>query len=637
MTLYAQMMTRTGTVFAFGLLAIVPFGILSIAVTTRYLAPADYGYLSIFFAVASVVTVFCGVGFLQGTMMTVYGLADDGDGGDADGLGGSDVAEIGPIDTAAKSGEQKRLLGSGLLIVTAMSTALCAAVALFGSMAAAALFGGEWAVSVLWMAASAWAGGVWRMMHQVPRMERRAIRWAGLQWIRPALVVIGTLAALSAGLGINGVLMATTVGTVVATVVAFAISRHSFRFDPRREDVAVIWRAGRAWVPLTIAVALQTNTSVLLLGILATPASVGLFQVASRIAQFPTYFADGFITAWPAMERSPISLAAKERKGVREYSAAVFTLLALSTMGLLVMVSLFSDALIHIAAPSYQDAAGLIPIVAVAGAAHVAFRGVFRATGFPRRRYWYTLLHLLWIAPYAGVSALLIPLNPSYGVAIAQVAAGIAVTAGFVALDKRSAAPTPFQWRRLGLALLIATACVGLAQLVPGHGAVHAGLSVLAFAAFPLLLLAIRAVPRDQIAVVRTIMGSVLPRHISAAATARRLAAMPDREREALLGVIRESRNPEAAANDLGLPEPLLLSRAVRGLRRVADGEAPATPIDHIIGEYILHNGTTLEKDVLAAHLRALGVDLLQLHVLDDAFRTVSRAARRSRAMRMEL
>lgn len=619
MSLYGQMMTRTGAIFAIGLAAVVPFGVLSIAVNTRFLDPTEFGQLAMLFAAASVVTMFCGVGFLQGTLMTVYGISDDGDdGGGADGFEMT-AEEGGLVDTEALSDERKRLLGSGLLIVAATSTMLCAAVAAIGVVGARVAFGGDWWISVLLMAASAWAGGLWRMVHQVPRMERMAVRWAWLQWIRPALVVAGSFAALAAGLGIDGVLLATAVATLMATAVAYFVSRRSFRYGFRREDVGVIWQAGRAWVPLIFAVAIQTNVSVLLLGLLATPASVGLFQVATRIAQFPIYFADGFITAWPAMERSPISLAAKARKGVREYSAAVFTLLALTTLGLLVFVSFAADSLIHIAAPAYREAASLIPIVAAAGAAHVVFRGVFRATGFRRRRYWYTALHLVWIAPYAAVAALLIPWDASYGVAIAQVVAGAFVSICFVLLDRRSRNPTPFAWRRLGLAFLVAAACVGVVQLLPLEGSPRMIASIVAFAAFPLLLLTVRAVPRDEVPIVRAIAASVLPAWRVKAKARERLATIPPHEREALLLIAADHGDADEAASELGVSRPVALARAVRALRAFAGEVNSPTPYDHEIGEYVVSRGPTIERDVLATRLRTVGIDALELHVLDDA------------------
>src|SRR3954470_13511091 len=75
MALHGQSMTRAGSIFAVGLVAVVPFGVVSIAVTTRCLSTVEYGHLAVLFAVASIVTVFCGLGFLQGTMMTVYGIS----------------------------------------------------------------------------------------------------------------------------------------------------------------------------------------------------------------------------------------------------------------------------------------------------------------------------------------------------------------------------------------------------------------------------------------------------------------------------------------------------------------------------------------------------------------------------------
>jgi O-antigen/teichoic acid export membrane protein len=619
MTLYGQTMTRTGAIFALGLVSVVPFGILSVAVTTRFLDPGEFGQLAILFSVASVVTMFCGVGFLQGTMIAVYGISDDGDdGGGADGLEMA-AEEVELAEIAARSDDHKRLLGSGLLIVTATSTALCLAVGAIGVVVAELAFGGDWWISVLLMTASAWAGGLWRMMHQVPRMEREAVRWAWLQWVRPGLVVAASVAALVAGLGIDGILGATAAATLVATAVAYFVSRRSFRFGFRREDVGLIWRAGRAWVPLIFAVAVQTNVSILLLGLLASPASVGLFQVATRIAQFPIYFADGFVTAWPAMERSPISFAAKERKGVREYSATVFTLLALTTLGLLVLVCFAADSLIHIAAPAYREAASLIPIVAAGGAAHVVFRGVFRATGFARRRYWYTFLHLVWIAPYAAVSALLIPIDASYGVAIAQVVAGVFISICFVLIDRRSRNPTPFDWKRLGLAFLVAAACVAAVQLSPLEGAARPVGAVLAFAAFPLLLLAVRAVPREEVPLVRAIVGSLLPNLRTKEEARERLATIPTHERQALILIAADRQDPDQAATELGVTRPIALARTVRALRALAGEEDRATPYDHEIGEYIVNRGPTIERDVLATRLRSVGIDPLELHVLDDA------------------
>jgi O-antigen/teichoic acid export membrane protein len=620
MTLYGGAMTRAGSIFAIGMMAIVPFGVVSLAVTTRFLEPADFGRLAILFAIASVVTVVAGLGVFQGTLITVYGAVDDDEGGDVDVAADSSDVER-PQET---SDERRRILGSGLLILVVMATALCLMVAVAGSAVAALLLDSSWIGAIAWMSASAWAGAIWRVVHQVPRMERRPVRWAALQFLRPGLVLAGTVAALVAGLGIEGVLMATAAGTLLAAAFAFLISRRCFRFEPRLADASMLWQKGRDWVPLTLASVVQANASVLLLGALATPASVGLFQVANRIAQIPSYFADGFLTGWPAMERSPISIAAKDRKGRREYSAAVFTLFCLITLALLFAVSVLSGVLIHIAAPSYDSAAALIPVVAAAYGAFAVFRGVYRATSFPWRRYWYMLLHLVWIVPYAGVAAILMPLDPSYGVAIAQVMAGVVVSLGFVVVDRRSPEPTPFHWRRLGIALVAACSCVTLARLLPVSSTAQALVSLGVLVAFPAFLIATGTVPREQLRVVWSIVLSVLPRGMRKGRLKKELAALPEHEREAVVLVVCERIDPDLAARRLGATTELVLARMVRGLRRFSGG-GQATPVDHLIGGYLVHPGSTIERDAWGAHLRAAGVDPLQLHLLEESSRAVSR------------
>jgi hypothetical protein len=360
------------------------------------------------------------------------------------------------------------------------------------------------------------------------------------------------------------------------------------------------------------------------LGALATPTSVGLFQVASRIAQLPMFFAEGFLTGWPSFELSPISKAAKDRKGVAAYRGTVFTLFCLSTMGLLVAVILLSDALVHIAAPSYSAAANLIPIVAVGLGAHALFRGLYRATGFRNKRYWFMLLTFLWIAPYAAVAALVIPLNASYGVAIAQIVAGGLVSLGMILKDRGSRIPVAFQWRRLGAALLVATACVVAVQLVPDDTPLHAALSLAALFAFPLILIATGTVSRSQVAIVRKIVGSVIPRPVSKADVRQRLASLPDNERQALVLLACERQPPEAVAASLGVTTPVAYARLVRGLRRFA-GDGHPTHMDHLIGSYVLQPGGTIERDAVASELLYLGVDPLQLHTLEETIRTVSK------------
>jgi O-antigen/teichoic acid export membrane protein len=622
MTLYGQSMTRFGGIFTLGILGIVPFGVASLAITTRFLEPADFGRLAVLFAIAALITMMSGAGFLQGTFLATYGIGDD------DGDGGADAFTEEPTEGAEyahpeqRSAERHRLLGSGFIFVIASASALCGLVALVALGLGAFAISAQWSLWLVLAASSAWTGGIWRFVHQVPRMERKAVRWAALQWLRPGLVVLFSILALMAGWGISGVLIATTVGTLASIGIGYLVSRRSFSYELRKGDARMIWDRGKKWVPLIFTVALQQNASILLLGALATPTSVGLFQVANRIAQFPSYFADGFVTAWPPLERSMISLAAQERKGRNPARASVFTLLALCTVGLLVVVCISAPVLIHIAAPSYSSAAGLIPVVAMSYAFHTGFRGVFRAVSFPYRRYWFTLLHLVWILPFAGLAGLLMPLNASYGVAIAQTAAWFVVTAIFVARDRRTEEPTPFEWRRLGLVFVCGAASVAVVGLVPASTEFRVGLACASLVLFPALLMLTGAIKRGDLAPIVSILRGLLPH--SRAETRRRLARVPERDRDAVVLIGCRSVAPEEAAALLGVSSPVASARLTRGLRHMT-GERDRTPNDHLIGVYLAHDGTTIEKDAWAIYLKNLGVDTLQLHLLDEAYKRVTR------------
>jgi O-antigen/teichoic acid export membrane protein len=617
MTMYGQTVTRAGSIFAIGMLGLLPFGILSLAITTRYLDPADYGHLTILFAISSIVTQFAGVGLMQGAIISSYRS-----GGDEEGDFDAEPEDIEPVDlkeVAETAEERMRMLGSGLLAVMGSSTIVCGVVALLGDPIASLFTGGLPAHSMAWAAASAWTGAVWRLVHQIPRMERQPASWAGFNWVRPGLVVACTVAALAAGYGVNGVLAATAGGTLATILIAFVIYRDRFRFAPRRGDVKQLWLLGKRFVLLHIARAVQSNVSVILLGVIAAPTSVALFQVATRIAQIPTYFGEGLILGWPVLRRSQIGIAAQERKGSLQSQALFFTLFALCTIGLLVAVSLLADTLIHIAAPAYEDAAGLIPIVAAGFAASAAFRGVYRATRFKRKRYWYMLLHVIWLAPFGATAWILAPWNETYGVAIAQIVAGVFVAACLVLMDKRAGEATPFQWKRLAVATALGVAVVAAVQLLPIGGVLHAVLAVAALVVFPLLVMASGAVPRGQVPIVKAIIASVFPRRLRKKQMRRELASMPETERDAVLLIACERQEPEAAAASLGVSEPIVSARLTRGLRRFADSDPKATPVDHLIGEYVMHTGGTIERDLLGDALRNLGVDPLQLHFLDDA------------------
>jgi hypothetical protein len=116
------------------------------------------------------------------------------------------------------------------------------------------------------------------------------------------------------------------------------------------------------------------------------------------------------------MQRSPVAIAGHSRKGARESSAALFTLFAVGTLLVLVVIVGTASVLILVAAPAYGSAVDLIPLLAVAHVANASLKGVYRATSFPKRRPWFVGFHFLWAAPFVVCLLATNALAPTYSV-----------------------------------------------------------------------------------------------------------------------------------------------------------------------------------------------------------------------------
>lgn len=634
---YGTSATRDASIYAIGMASMLPLGLISVAVTTRVLNVDDYGRLATLFAAASVLTLIAGLGVIHGTLMFVYRMGDDGADG-ADGfdmsadMGGGVEGLLAPEEGPSKR-ERQRMLGSGLVLVVIMATLVALPVALSASPVARLLLGSDrWADAVRWMAASMWAGAVWRMVHQIWRMERRPVIWAWFATLRPVLVVALTVVFLASGYGINGPLMATTFGTLAAIVVSLTSTRRLWVVHPRPSDVITIAKASQALAFVQIAGIIQTNVSTLLLAAVAAPKTVAVYTVAARIAAIPQFFGSGFLMSWPVLEMSPVGIASYQRRGRDGHSAGVFTLLFMAVLTVVVVVSIGAGALVLIAGPGYAGAAHLVPIAAAAIAADVAYTGVFRAARFEHRMLWYGALRFVWIAPYIGAAILLVPAGPGWGVAAAGAIASTLVTIILVQKDRYGGAPTPFPWPKIGLATLAAVLAIVVANLAADRvqGPLRLLAELAALAAFPVLLVALRAVPMAELRMAASVIVSAVPWLAGSRRLRRRVRELPLDEREVVALVALGGRSPEALAAEWNVAPELISARLVRGLRRCG-GSARGTHLDPEIGRYLMACDTTLERDDVVAALVRSGADPLELHELEQTMRGFRRSRYRGR------
>ena len=201
------------------------------------------------------------------------------------------------------------------------------------------------------------------MILQIFRFDRRVKAYAIMSGVRPALVVGLTVVMLTLHHGVWGVLAATAAGNALSLGVAIFLSRDHYVLAPRAHDLKLILLTGWRYVFVTFALFAHSNADVLVLSQVGSARQLGLYGVARRIAQLPSYVSNGFLLAWPPLERSTIAKANTERMGRPAFAATMFTYLMIVTITMFVAVSLGSDVLVQVAAPSYRHAAKFIPII----------------------------------------------------------------------------------------------------------------------------------------------------------------------------------------------------------------------------------------------------------------------------------
>ena len=627
-TVFGRTLTGTAVLYAVGSFVAIPIGILSVAVTTRYVSPAQFGTLAVAFAVATLLTHLATLAIVPGTLMTVYGVSD-GDAGDDDGGGGDEIFDG---ESAAASVEEKQaMLATGLLMTLAAAAAFGLAALAAAQPIATYAFRQEEAVEEVRLATACGAtGAVWRLVLQVFRMERRPVAFSLSSALRPVLVIILTLAALISDMGIKGVLGATAVGTLLSVLVVLVFTIRAYRFSPTVAGAATIWRRGRMYIVIGIAAWVHTNADVLVLSQLTSPRDVGLYRVASRIGQVPAYITHAFLTAWPPLLRSPLGRSLASVGGRGSLASTIFTYYALLAFGLLAAASLAADALIRVAAESYVSAARLIPVLVGFYIAQALFHGAYRASSFPHRVYWYGGLTLLVAFLYVVLGLLLIPVWGVGGLAAAGILSSLAACGVLVTLDRRAGGSLQPDWRRLALAGVYATGCAYVGTVLSSGTwravAIDAGCMLL----FPVLLIGTGLLRLHQVRKLLTIAVHALGGR-GKSALARKLEHRPAADRR----LVREAltHDVEHAAAAIAVSPEIFAARYVRLLRELQE-RTHSTGIDGVIGFWVLKDTTTLENDDVAGFLVSKGADFSDLHHLSEAHDALKRSRRAKGARR---
>jgi O-antigen/teichoic acid export membrane protein len=478
---------------------------------------------------------------------------------------------------------------------------------------------------VVWAVAAGGLAAVWRVAANSLRLERRPWAYLVVTGAQHLLGIAIAIPLLEDGQGVGGVIGALAIGNLVAALIALWLIRRNVRPAVSWFDAVNIMRRGRAMLPVIASTHFIQLADVLIMSRFVASSGIGLYRVASRLGTLVTYWSSSFNMAWGSLRRGPLQAAAEAERGSGVVASLMATYFSLITFGVMLALSLFSEELIRLAAPGYEDAAPLVPLAAAAWASHGFYIVAYRTAEFPSRRAWFIGLTTLAAVAFAASALVLIPLWGTYGAPAAVITGWLVGGVGMVARAQRGPTPTPYQYGRIVGGLLVAAGCLIAAKLFGPEGrTAQFFCDLVALAAYPLLLAALTIVPKRHIVsalgVIRVALGSRWSKRIRGRLTP---------EDYAVIALLIRGRRPLAeVAHAAGVDEDEMRRRLVEALRRCTDLGGPREQ-DEMLADYLLMRTAFAEQEAAAREMFADGVDPLDADVLSRAATALGRLSGR--------
>jgi O-antigen/teichoic acid export membrane protein len=602
--------TRDTLIYIVGALAVGPFSLVSVVVLTRLMVPAQYGELAIMLFLAGYLTTLYNTGSLHGTFMWVYG-ASEGE--------GDDVGSDGKITSTPR-----RALGTGVvltLMIVSAGTAVCCVFA--PNLAHLLLDRSADAALVRWAAVSAAAGALWRLTVNVFRMERRPVRYATFNAVRPLFVVGGTVPLVALGFGVQGALAGTALGTLAAVAVCILMARRSYALAFNWDDAKEIVRRGAMVVVPVVCLFIVHNADIVMLSRFASKSELGVYRVASRFAAVPSYFASAFLMAWAPLEHGVLFQATYRHVGEDRVRGAILTYYLLVAVTIVVLLDVAAPGLLLLVGPAYRSAAPLIPLIGVGFVCYGLFIVMVRTVQVERRMLLYSVGALIAGVLDVGLSTVTIPWLGAYGAPVATISGLLIASTLWVAVVKGvMKASLSFEPRRLaGLAGAVVVAAlvqgVGLLVWPAGRPLVLAAVLLSYIAA----VFVFEVVPRTHFKPLAQLSRAAVRKGVGGQDPTGRLGHLDSARRSLLAAIERDSVPTPVLAERLTRPELDVRREYVAILRELIGAPAGPPELEERLGAYLLSKEPEAQRDLVARGLIDDGADAFELMELDEAAR----------------
>ncbi len=441
---------------------------------TRLLTPADYGALGILQLLSSVTKIVFRLG-LDGAFFRVHYDQPD-------------------------EPARRRLAGTVVLFTAASGTLLFALCALGAPLIGGLLFRSS-GVPALWLLlvlADTYVGAFSFVPQALLRIEQRAGTFAAFSVLRHTLNIGLKLVFLAQGQGVGGVLLSDLLATSAFTLTLWPtlLRRVSWRLD--RAQLRDVLAFGVPRVPHGLLLQAQNLIDRPILEAFGALAQVGVYHVGYTLGGTVKFALSAFEPAW-----QPFVYSQLREPRARATLARVVTFVATAFVTLGLGLALFARELVRImTAPQYHAAAPVVPVVALAYVLHGAFLLTSIGIAVAKEARWYPLVTLCSAFTNVAGNVLLIPRFGMLGAAWATVAS-YAVMALLGWLISRRLFPLPFEYARLARVTLVAGLVYALSLAAPDALWPALAAKTALLAAFPLLLLASRAVTAGELRQVR--------------------------------------------------------------------------------------------------------------------------------------
>lgn len=477
-------LARSSLVYGLGNYGVKLVGFLLIPVYTRYLAPADYGVMSLVSTFGQALFIFLNLGQSTALFRFYY-----------------------EHDTPAA---RERVIAGSLWIAILCSTPLTL-VALALSQPTARLLLGDGAAYPLVMIGvlTVLCRQLLRLPFAVMRAEEADTRYARWSVGRTAAsAVLAIVLVVGFELGVWGVLLSALLAEAAMCAVLLPAIARSLRIGWAGPEMRAQLGYGLALVPGGIAAFVLDLSDRFFLKHYANLHEVGLYSLGYRFGEIVFFVVAAVQLAWPPFVFSN----RKSEQAPTLYAYATTYYLAGMIFLILALSLLAPELLALLAAPAYQRAAIVVPIIALAGLCeglcYVGTIGIM----LRRRPLIRSAAVGVAAATNIGLNFVLIPRYGMAGAAWATLAGFVVQTVIQVTVAMRFY-PIPYQWSRLGRlagaagGLFLAGTLVPAASL-PVAVAAKAGLLL----SFPALLWVVRFYEPAELAHVRRIRTGLVRR-----------------------------------------------------------------------------------------------------------------------------